>query len=336
MPCAPLPPELGSAFGVAAARSAGLSRSRTRAADLESDFYGARAVRGATLASPRPHTAYPRTAEAAHIHELSHRFAVVMPPHAFFSHITALVLWDAPLPAHALAAADGDEPDRRLPLDVSVFWPRRAPRGEGVVGHAIRPQLASTRIHPVSGLTLASPATAWAMAAETLRHPYDLVAIADYFVHIRRPPPGSASSSPPLATVEQLRSAQEAGRRVGGARLAQALPLVRSGAASRTETWTRLTIIDGGLPEPQVDVDIYDRDGRFIARVDMAYPQWRIVIEYEGEHHGSAGQWELDLDRYARLEEEGWRVIRVTKRLLFQSPELLVQRVRSAIAARQR
>jgi len=66
----------------------------------------------------------------------------------------------------------------------------------------------------------------------------------------------------------------------------------------------------------------------------MAYPQWKIAIEYDGRHHGEGEQWERDVDRLARLEAEGWLVIRVTRTLLFGHPETVAARVRAAIARR--
>src|SRR5690606_22127905 len=117
------------------------------------------------------------------------QYEPVMGDDAYFSHITAAVLWDAPLPGH-LFRSRRDEPPVFDPeaLDVSIPWPGRAPRGEGVVGHSIRARLANSMVHRTSGLRIASPAATWAMLVGRLWHPYDLVAVADYFVHVRRSP----------------------------------------------------------------------------------------------------------------------------------------------------
>jgi hypothetical protein len=47
-------------------------------------------------------------------------------------------------------------------------------------------------------------------------------------------------------------------------------------------------LVDQGLPEPEVQFVLRDADGRLVARCDLAYPQWRIVIEYDSvqEHTG--------------------------------------------------
>jgi len=262
-----------------------------------------------------------------------------MSENAFFIGVTAGALWDAALPDRIFREWHGRAPEWDPDvLEVGVHWPRRAPRGHGVRGRALRPALVHPVTHPVSGLRLASPASTWALLALALRHPYDLVAAADSFVRVARPPHSRPDKRmpAPLATLAQLAAAAEAGRRAGVDRLRAALPLVRTGAASRTETWTRLTLIDGGLPEPLLDYDVFDELRRFIARVDMAYPQWKIIIEYDGEHHNSADEWEHDIDRYAALEAEGWLIIRVTRSLLFKTPDKLVARVRGAISRRSR
>ena len=343
MPRPDLPPDLGPSFSVVAARSAGVSRSRLRARDLDHTFHGARAVADVELVVDHETDAaraYPRSAEVRRIHERAHQYCAVMSSRAFFSHITAAALWDAPLPSRIFRIDPKQQPEHLVfdpeVLEVSVPWPDRAPRGRGVNGHAVRPGLAFAVRHPISDLRIASPATTWVMLAGLLPHPYDLVAVADHFVRVRRPPhhEPSATVPAPLATIAQLTAALRAGRRASAQELHTALERVRTGAASRPETWTRLTIIDAGLPEPVVDFDVLDDFGGFLGRVDLAYPQWRIAIEYEGAHHGADGQRESDVDRYAGLEQEGWRVVRVTWRMVFQHPETIVRRVRAAIAQR--
>jgi len=49
-------------------------------------------------------------------------------------------------------------------------------------------------------------------------------------------------------------------------------------------------LVAQGLPEPEAQFVVRDHDGRQVARCDLAYPQWRIVIEYDSvqEHTGRA------------------------------------------------
>ncbi|WP_243230957.1 endonuclease domain-containing protein [Microbacterium sp. CIAB417] len=164
------------------------------------------------------------------------------------------------------------------------------------------------------------------MLAASLPHPYDVVAVGDAVLRDWR--------VEPLASFPELSRAVDAGRRVGVARLREALPRMRARSGSRPETWLRLTIVDAGLPEPQLNVDVF-ADGEYVACVDLAYPERRIAFEYEGEHHlRDSRQWAWDIERYERLAAAGWLVIRATKQDVFEQPGRLMLRVRRALASR--
>ncbi|MEV7693805.1 hypothetical protein AB0N73_10815 [Microbacterium sp. NPDC089189] len=248
-------------------------------------------------------------------------YALRMEEGEFFSHVSAAVAWGVPLPAYLV----GED----APLDASVFWPRRSPRSRGVRGHAVLSRSATVRVLQESGHRVADPAATWVMLGAVLRHPYDLIAAGDAL--IRRPQ--HPADPPALATYAELEAAVAAGRRPGIVALRAALPCIRDGSASRPETWVRLTLVDAGLPEPALNVDVFE-DGRWLGRVDLAYPHLKIALEYEGEHHViDPRQWAADIERYDRLAAAGWRVIRITKTDLFDAPGRLAARVRAALRA---
>jgi hypothetical protein len=312
-----LPRSLGTEFSVTQAVAAGVSRSRLRARDLEHPFHAVRSASGA----PESGSAESRVLSRAR------QFATVMGESSFFGHVTAAIIWGVPLPASVI-----DDH-----LDVTVFAPQRAPRGRGVRGYSLAPTHGSARVHPMYGWRVASPATTWAMLGARLTHPYDLVAAADHLVRVPRMPGGFAPPSREAwATLAELEAAVAAGRRPGIVALRGALPRVRTAASSRRETWLRLILVDAGLPEPDLDHDVFDADGQFVACLDLAYPKLKIGIEYDGDHHRTDPvQWARDVDRLDRLTEEGWRVVRATKQHIFRSSGVVVQRVRNAIAARR-
>lgn len=252
-------------------------------------------------------------------------YAERMSPDEFFSHSSAAVLWGTALPF-------GGSED----LHVGVLHPRRLPRARGVRGHQARSRQTHVVVHPETGLRVASPATTWTMLGAVLKHPYDLVAAGDSLIRVQRMPgPWIRTMPPPLATRHQLENAVGAGRRVGGPALRTALPLLRIGSASRPESWTRLTLCDAGLPEPILDHDVYDEHGEFIGCVDLAYPELKIAIEYEGDHHRTdVATWNRDLAKHDALQAAGWRVIRVSRAMLFTRPHELVARVRGALTQR--
>jgi very-short-patch-repair endonuclease len=56
---------------------------------------------------------------------------------------------------------------------------------------------------------------------------------------------------------------------------------------SEMETLLIRTLRENGLPDPVVQFEISDAAGRFIARVDAAYPAARIAIEYDSKQEHS-------------------------------------------------
>ena len=308
----PLPASLGAAFSVRTAYAAGVTPSRVRARDLDRPFHGVRSLEREQQ----------RTPEGRLLARVM-QYAPRMTEHEFFSHGAAAVLWGMPLPLHVVDSGG---------LDVCVFAPRRGPAGVGVTGHTVRPALAEVMPHPRTGVAVTTPATTVAMLASVLRHPYDLVAVADAAAR----EPLHATDPPALATVDLLVEALDAGRRIGRDRLRLAIPRVSTRSRSRAETWLRLTIIDAGLPMPEVNVDVVE-GGRWLAQVDLAFPRARVALEYEGEHHlTDPAQWALDIARMDRLVDAGWRVIRVTKADVFRDPRALIARVGRALGAAAR
>jgi len=117
----------------------------------------------------------------------------------------------------------------------------------------------------------------------------------------------------------------------GVIRTRRVLPLIREGAESPMETLVRLMIRFARLPEPACNVNIYDAAGQFLARGDLVYPEWKLLIEYDGWHHErSAHQRRSDIIRRERLEAAGWRVIVITSGDLIDKPEV-VRRVHRAL-----
>lgn len=303
-----IPTELGRTFAVATALRHGVSASRLRGSDLDRPFHGVRSIR----------VAGDQDADiAALVWDRAFSFAERMSRHEFFSHMTSAVLWGLPLPGL-----------RSLDLDVGVFAPHRLPRGRGVRGHQLRSALGAVVEHPGASVRLLDPASTWASLGAHL-HPYDLVAVGDAITREWRLPEGQ----PPLATLAELEAAVLAGRRVGVGALRLALPRVRTRSASRPETWLRLRLVDAGLPEPELNLAVPLGRGVYVA-LDLAYPFRQVGIEYEGDHHRTdPAQWLRDIERYEMLADAGWRIVRVTRRDLFERPQQLIARVRAALRA---
>lgn len=318
MDAAELPSELGGRFSVAQARAVGVSVSRLRRRDLERPFHGVRSTVGA--AGIPNHNRLGRelgNLERAHLVRV-HEYDPWRGPDAFYSHVTAAVAWSVPIPPWIL---------RDALVHVAVRAPRRLPRSRGVRGHQVLDSQTVTCTDSFTGLRLADPATTWAMLGSMLTHPYDLVAAGDAIIREWR-------VAKPLATLERLRETTLRGRRVGIITLRDAIPRLRTRSASRMETWMRLTIVDGGLPEPELNAEVWE-DGDYLGTVDGAYVEAKIAVEYESEHHlRDPTQWAYDIERYDRMRTAGWIVIRATKGDLFTHPARFVAKVRAALAAR--
>lgn len=83
-------------------------------------------------------------------------------------------------------------------------------------------------------------------------------------------------------------------------------------AGSAAEVRLRRQIRDWGFPEPTCQVRI--RDGtEVVARVDLAWPDRRIAIEYDSDEFHGPNRWDHDESRQARIEALGWTVLRADK-----------------------
>ncbi|MFD1528653.1 DUF559 domain-containing protein [Pseudonocardia aurantiaca] len=95
----------------------------------------------------------------------------------------------------------------------------------------------------------------------------------------------------------------------GTRRGVQLLDLATGEAASPAESWFLWRIVDAGFPVPQVNWSLFGPDGLEIYRLDYAWPELRIVVEYDG-HAYHAGREAEDQARAEDLRRRGWIVIR--------------------------
>lgn len=117
-------------------------------------------------------------------------------------------------------------------------------------------------------------------------------------------------------------------RRRGIVAVRELLPLANPLAESPMESEARLAMHDGGLPDPVLQHEIVDRAGRSW-RVDFAWPDFRIAVEYDSdEWHGAAEAMRRDRDRRAALRDAGWLVIPIFADDVRRTPSNLVHRIR--------
>lgn len=230
---------------------------------------------------------------------------LVMPDDAVVSGVSAARLW-------------GFDPSGHPELHVSTRRTTRTCRLPGVVLHRHLREIPSVVRR---GLPVTSPERTVVDCARRLGH----VQLVQLVEHLLRTTTMQLSD---LRTLAQHRPWH------GVVRTRRALALVREGAESPRETTVRLMLVLARLPEPQVNVEVVDALGVFVARVDLLFARWKVVVEYDGSHHDTdPRQRQRDRERREALEGLGYRVIVVTAVDLHR-PYLVVRRVDDALRQR--
>ncbi|MCM3656445.1 hypothetical protein M3147_04195 [Agromyces mediolanus] len=273
---AELPEEIdpGVGFSVRAARGAGVGRGRLQNASLAAPVYGMR-IDAAT--------------QVTRIDRCRLLLGRLEPP-VYLSHRTAAEIWRLQLPV----ALDD-------PIHLSVLAPRRAPHAAGIRGHQLR--LRPGDVATVDGLPVTTPVRTWLDLGAAGASVEELVIAGDRILHRRSP----------LAGLGDLVRRTNGWRGRGGARLRAALPLLDPGSDSSPETRVRLAMAGRGFPAPVAQFRVLDAAGGFVAVSDLAFPEYLVACEYEGDHHRSdPRQWSSDLARFNRYTAAGWAAFRLS------------------------
>jgi hypothetical protein len=224
--------------------------------------------------------------------------AALVVPGSVVTGRSAAVLWGVGL------AEVGDE----VELTVPPSWHPRRVRGVRV-RRAVLPvgQVGRRRDVPVT----TPEATALRLAASLSRD--DAVVAVDQLL---------GTGLVDRASLGRLASSM---RGAGSAQARAVCALADGLAESPQETRLRLLIGRSTLPAPVAQFNVV-HEGRFIARVDFAWPDLRVAVEYDGLWHAEAGQFARDRQRLNRLDSAGWRVFFVTAADL-RRPDLLIARL---------
>jgi very-short-patch-repair endonuclease len=135
-----------------------------------------------------------------------------------------------------------------------------------------------------------------------------------------------------LVFPEQARVAAAAATGRDCRRIRRAATLADGLAESPQETRLRLLLHRSSLPDPVAQFRVRNDAGQRVARVDFAWPEHRLALEYDGAWHGEPDQFRRDRDRLNRLTAAGWRVIFVTAADL-RNPQSLIRRIAHALGA---
>ena len=132
-----------------------------------------------------------------------------------------------------------------------------------------------------------------------------------------------------LVRLDELRAAAELATGPRCRRLRRAVSQADGLAGSPQETRLRLLLNGSRLPRPVAQYSVRDADG-FVARVDFAWPEHRVALEYEGRWHGERQQVAKDRRRLNRLTAAGWTVVFATAEDLAE-PGQLITRIAAAV-----
>jgi hypothetical protein len=111
------------------------------------------------------------------------------------------------------------------------------------------------------------------------------------------------------------------------------LELASGLSESPAESWLLLGFFDGGLPIPRQQEPILDADGRERYRLDFAWEEVRVAVEYDG-YAAHVGRALRDSLRQTDLERRGWTVIRADAADL-KDPACLHAEIRQSFGRRR-
>jgi len=232
---------------------------------------------------------------------------LVLPPYAVLCGITAAWVYGADVRA---------EED----LDVHAAFPpgrrTRSRNGLQVCQETLRP----TDIWTIDGIAITAPVRTVFDCMRLLRGDNRLV-VADVLTYSK------------LTTVDEVSSYFAGQRRMRNLRIARLLiddiePLAESPMATRM----RLRLVAGGLPRPVAQHEVTTAAGTVLARLDLAYPDLMIAIEYDGSWHWK--QRRADDRRRAALRALDWDVLVYSADDVYGAPERMVAEVAGARRAR--
>jgi very-short-patch-repair endonuclease len=92
---------------------------------------------------------------------------------------------------------------------------------------------------------------------------------------------------------------------------------------------------DHELPMPTTQFEVW-HGGRFVARIDLAYPDALVAVELDGfEHHSTPEAFQRDRARQNDLVALGWMVLRFTWQDVARRPLEVIDSIRSALRTRR-
>ncbi|MFY1704685.1 MULTISPECIES: hypothetical protein [Micromonospora] len=137
-----------------------------------------------------------------------------------------------------------------------------------------------------------------------------------------------------LTDADALRAIVSANEgRPGNRRASWVFDLADPAARSPSESHLRIRLVLAGLPRPVARHPVRLPTGRLL-HPDLAWPEFRVAVEYDGQWPADADRSHPDRDRLQQLAAAGWLVLPAPAHRLHRDFPALVRQVRSALTAR--
>ncbi len=241
--------------------------------------------------------------------DVRQRVAAVLlgaPAGAVLSHRTAADLWGLEIPLQ--------RPDDRIHLTVPPPTRIRHRADRRVHVSLVPPAQVFRR----GGFPCTSPGRTWLDLAACLP-PAALLAVTDQML----------ARGYPVAWCERMLVGAPGTRGVRTAR--RVLPVADRRAGSPMESVLRWLLHERGVPGPDLQHVVRDASGRFLGEADMAWPDQRLLVEFDGEVHRERRVFVNDLRRQNGLVLAGWTVLRFSSADVLGRPEAVVAAIRAAL-----
>jgi hypothetical protein len=242
--------------------------------------------------------------------DLASRFAAVLltaPPGAVLSHLSAADVWGVQIPLR-------DQDDLR----VHVTVPPACQAESRADRRLYRLHLTEEDVGRRWSMPVTTPARTWRDLAAILEPPA-LLAASDQLLN------GLASRH----ELQEELSRRPSGR--GCARARRVLPIADPRAESPMESVLRWLVHEAGLPAPELQYVVRDGAGAFVGRADLAWPERRVIVEFDGDVHRERGVFVNDVRRQNRLIAAGWTVLRFTSADVLGRPDEVIAEIRRAL-----
>jgi very-short-patch-repair endonuclease len=241
--------------------------------------------------------------------ELRSRLPAILltaPTGAVISHRTAAALWGVEIPmqpadprAHLIVPPGSraeNRPDRRIHRD----------------------PLLDDDVVRLSALPVTTPARTWRDLAGAILPPA-LLAVTDQLLA------GRCARE----DLEAQLARRPRGR--GSARARAVLPVADPRAESPMESVLRWLVHQAGLPAPELQFVVRSPTGSFLGRADLAWPERKVLVEFDGDLHRERDVFVNDVRRQNALIAAGWVVLRFTSADVLGRPDRVIATIRKAL-----